>query len=604
MSKLGNYEMVTCLSENTINGNFDFMFNFLGQIHDAWSCRLTLDGSLEVTEAIIDEGYKPDGDDKFPTYDEMNTKFTAAFRARPENSFMQGFVAQIGSPYISIRRDTSRKVNFHIPFEKGRLESALVTNAVREWNLAGIVYVFEVDLSRIQYSDVTKISDPIAAENLAKYISVATKNTSESTLKKPLTAQDFTLEKLFLNFETATLMADSAWTEYPEGWTKGDKTVWVIFQTLLQNYFAGPDSSFKGSEHPYVLGYGVTAPNLAECDPAIFQPKELDFSTSFVAESGTVQDPDKIKGDGKKCSLNYLMTVKNAPDKKSTATGVMDSLLTEHDLLGIDYGLFYESYLQQVFDIIIGQLNKTVETLNKSKQERSTSGVIIQAKGDEKIQAVGTFKVERDATDELRFHFGNATVHVSSYTKEQSMSGGGMAPSIQTKVYDYRKTIVARPTADLTFPQDEKLHASILRIGLKFLENTDYYYGTKLKAQTTQDGAGLHIDLYPGDKGDMLVRIHPYGESVSPRLTWGDWSAVSTVNGAISGEFYKSLKLPTFLDELKGRLEVGLKSLPKVVLPISNVYTYKSVGYIKHGTDETKSVITFQSTYGLQGPEK
>lgn len=594
MSKLGNYEMVTSLSEKTIKGNFETMFA-LGQIHDVWSCRLILDDFGEVTGAVIDEGHH--GDDDNPSYDQVSTQFNDAFAHPLADTSMQGFVAQIESPYISTRNELFRSVNFHIPFAEGRLsESNLGGSKIRTWDLKGVVYVFVVDLSRIHYSDVADISDPVAAANLAQYVSDARKNT-------PLEAEDFTAEKLFLNFETATFIADSAETQCPPSWSEADKGVLRKFKDLLQNYFVGPGSSFKGSEHPYVLGYGVKVPHLAERAAAVFQPTELDFSTSFVPASGPADASGHVGSDCKKSSLNYLMTVKNAPEKNS-ATGAMSSLLTDgNDLLAIDYELFFGSYLILVFDQIVAQLNHTVVDLNRSEKDSGRGFDVIQVSGEKTIDATGTFAVERDAHDELRVHFGTAVVNVRSYTEKTTIGGGGMSPTVSVEKSDYRKKITARPTADITFPKDEKSKSSILRIVVTFVEETEYCYGKTVKATTIQDSTGLHIDLYPGGKGDMLVRIEPFGESVQPRLITGEPKAVSVVNAAISGTFYAQLRFSAFLSELKARLEAGLRTLPKVVLPISNVYSYKSVGYIKHGVDETKSVITFETTYQPQGPE-
>ncbi len=574
MSKLGTYEMVTSLSENTVNGLFAGRFA-LHEIHHVWSSRITFDGKHHRTGVIIDEGYTTDA-----SYDAVNEKFTAAFNEADGKTFMSGFIATIKSPYISIQHEDIRQVSFNIPFAKGRLDQTYKDEpGIDTLDLAGVVYVFTVELDRIHYSNFASVTDPIANAALQQYIADTTSGTPE------LRPEDFTIEKLFLNFETARFAADSARTKYPQSWTDADREVWDTFQGSLQAYFTS--RTFKERQDAYVLGYGVTIPVPPERAPAVFQPKSLDFSTSFVP--GPVQG----EGNGRKCSLNYLMMITHAP-VNTAAAGSMNSLLGNYDVLAIDYPLFYDKYLKKVIELIAAQLTETLATLGAKHKERDPNP-FISVRGEETIETSGAFSMTHG--QELRVDFGSAMVKVKSYRQEQIMSGGGMTPSIETKTYDYRKTINPEPWADITFPEDSKLQCSILRIDLKFLLFAEYFYGSSKKATTTQDNAGLYIDLHPGTDGTMSVDIHPYGESSEARLTSGSSAAVYTVDDAISGDFYSKLRLPTFLDDLKRRLKEGIKTLPKVILPISNVYNYKSVGYIKAGEDETNGVITFEASY-------
>jgi hypothetical protein len=97
----------------------------------------------------------------------------------------------------------------------------------------------------------------------------------------------------------------------------------------------------------------------------------------------------------------------------------------------------------------------------------------------------------------------------------------------------------------------------------------------------------------------MLACIGPYGEGVKPIVGAEGKNAVETVkdvNRHVTGTFYSELLLSKFCDDLKENLQADLKTLPQIVLPISNVYMYKEVGFKKR-KDEGYGVITFHSTY-------
>jgi hypothetical protein len=653
--------MAMALSEFTVNHVFKELRN-TGAIHDVWSIRMGLDDDGNAGDMVFDEGYTGEKDN--PSYDEVETPFNEAFtKTAASKDDMRGFIAAIGNPYISIREHGYFDISFCIPFTTGKMcwtkydRKGDVTH-VKEASLDGFTYVFTVQLGKIAYPfPEADIPHPIARENVKAYVTAQTNNAPS------LRPEDFTVERLFLDFENADFIADTARTIIPAGMSDSG---WIDFQRLLQLYFT---EDLAGSANPYVLGYAVTIPDLEKRDPAVFQPASLDYSTSFVAvDGGGLHEASPgagATGDDKRCALNYLMMVTEPVKAKATARGEFASLIGEEDVidklhkynvLGLDYGLFYEKYLLPGLDIIATELNATVADMENSKSSTEPGPINIWSEStSQRISHTGSFAVQ-GSVDRKSVGFQQAEIGVYVGSDSSGQGGKGTSGSFHT----WKKTIHARPRADIVFqrfvitqevlnslkardtPDDvlnrlgalkdrpfesmatfskalesrltpdqltqyrpsivEGAGKGCLRIDLQFDQDTDYHceWGdskspvtSKKSAHTSQAGAGMYLDVYPGADGHMFVTISPYDRTVV--TTTGDAWAVEDVNGKITGDFFSKLLLPNFQSALKLRLESGLKTLPEVVLPISNVYKYKAIGFIEGGPCD--SVITFQSSY-------
>jgi hypothetical protein len=649
MSTLGHYQMVMALSEATVNALFDGLRNE-GEIHEAWSIRQSFDNHDELVETVMNEGF---AEDEYPSYLDVKKKFDDAFDdvfddAKEARIKMTGFVAKVGSPFISTLDKDYFNVSFSIPFAAGEMKRTFKDrDKILANTLDGILYVFSVALAKIGYPySQARFPSQVAEENVRNYIEASTQSTPS------LEAEDFTIESLFLNFEDADFVAVSAKTIDPNGLPDA---AWLAFQTSLQLYFT---KHLVKTDNPYVLGYGVTVPELQKRKAAVFQPVSLDFSTSFasrVDEGGkrvTDQQGDAV-ADHKKCALNYQMMVK-PPDTHEEMEIIQKSLIETGNVLAIDYDLFYTSYLAKVFAIIVDELNATLAGLNATATDPKSSYLFVATSGARKVETAGTYALQRSGTDDRHFLFGQAVVIVAASSKTTNVDSRGP----RTVTNEWTKTITAAPTADLSFPQYmvtedslaklkeggasdevrnslvslkyrpfesraafraslvlvlrdaqlkqyevaimESAKAGWLWINLKLREDTtytDYQIGHGTTASTTQDGAGLHIKLHPGADGEMLIDISPYNDGLYT-VTTGKENVVQSVNAAMKGGIYDKLLLPTFLATLTAKLKEGIETLPHVILPISNVYTYKSIGFIDGGPKN--SAVTFQSTYEPQ----
>jgi hypothetical protein len=589
MSRLGDYQMVMALSEFTINHLFIRL-----KLHPVWSIRMTYIKGTLIDPVVFDEGIA----DQNRSYGDVKPIFDGAFANVPGNEDRKGFIAEIRNPFISIREKEHFNVSFSIPFAKGELawteyDRDAGVNIAENCSLAGLTYVFTVELSKIShpYPQATFI-DPVAQENVKAYVEAQLDNTK-------LEAKDFTIETLFLNFENANFIADSAATIYPDGADPMDQR-WGEFQNELQRYFK---QRLAGSANPWVLGYGVTVPDLEKRADAVFQPASLNLSTSFaqaVDENGHLQTNPKgsAKADPRKCSLNYLMMITKASTADPDAGTIARSLIDEYDVLGIDYSLFFDRYLKPAFDIISNQLNATLQALNNSDASGQTGFLLVNVQEGRTISYDGTFAL-RCAPDLRSVDFGSATVHASASRTTTSPPGPLGGPGTKTHV-EWRKTIHAHPSARIMFPRLTTSDGSVrdcLRVDLRLAETTDYYYEYDKagSATTSRDGAGLYLDAYPAPDGQMSVTISQYDDHQTT-LTKGKQETVNKVDSVISGDFFSRLKLPGFLSALTGKLQTGLNTLPKVVLPISNVYKYKAIRFMD-SEQLSDRVITFQSTY-------
>ncbi len=630
------------LAERTINSLFKTLREE-GEIHEVWSIRMSFDkrDKLIPESIVLNEGYT--GEEN-PSYETVEKKFKNAFAAAAGKTRMKGFVAKTGAPFITIIQNDFFKVNFNIPFGKGKmLESFPGDTDIDTYMLDGIQYVFTVALAKLSrpYTAV-EFSNPVLQENINRQV--------DELRAVGLKPEDFAIESLFLDFENANFVADSANTINPN--PDLELEPWLDFQKQLQLYFK---TLLAKEENPYVLGYGVTVPVLEKRNAAVFEPVSLNFSTSFVPakdKNGNVikNKNGVVNGDPLKSSLNYLMMITRTPETDGTA-GVMNSLLENYNVLGIDYELFYAKYLEDVFQMILKQLNETLISLNKSENNKS-GGVFVSSRGNQTIKTNGAFVLKKN---KMQVGFGLAWVNVSSSYSSTTPSTASHPPI--TTNYLWAKEIAINPFADILFPMymitDDSMErmrqsgvpadivAKLVSLDSRpFDSETDFVNTLRLKlsdnelkqnkeqilaaaakpgrlvislcfnelinykrkstginetAETQVKGAGLYINLYPGKNGDMLIHVIPHPNGIET-ITKGSYKTVDDVNKVISGSFYSDLYAPVFLEKLTTNLKNGIKTLPEVVLPISNVYLYKTIGFVPG--DGKNSVITFQSTYG------
>lgn len=595
---LGMYQMVISLSQKNINSLFEDLKDE-GTIHDVWSIRMQLDGRQQLISdsVVINEGF---GTDEDPSYDEVKEKFDEAFDNAKNKENMLGFIADINYPSISIIENNYFNVHFNIPFKKGVMKRTYMGfDSIDQWSLDGILYVFtvEVDKISIPYTKA-KYVNSTAKKNVDDYV----KNQSEVNNVK---AEDFTIENLFLNFENADFIADSAYTIDPND--SLDLSQWNDLQKLIQLYFKG---ILAKSENPYVLGYGVTIPDLEDRAPAIFQPRSLNLSTSFVPILDTKDKNGKNLVDSSKSSLNYLMMVNRKPSTSSTA-GVMTSLIEKNSMLGIDGDLFYDLYLKEsIIKDIIDALNESINNADKSASSTTDSPIgfpeIGNSGSSSSIDHTGEFEVKdyKNFNSLVKDGIELGEVTVNAYYGHSS----GSRDNITMKTFS--EDIHLCPNINLAISEEEidGTIESVLKVTVNLKMSVNYQKTYKMgiwpedidKAATSNFSSGgsyqsIEFKLYPGDKGEMVTKSELIGTEKMSK-TSGEESTISDVEAKIEGgDFYSSLQSEKLLNTVMNSVQKQMDTLPQIVLPVSNVYLYKSIGFA--GSEDNINTVKIQSTY-------
>lgn len=317
---LGGFDMVLGLSQSTINFQFYKLFQ-RKFIKNNW---LVLVGNvLKPTpgeKPVIIDGSDPEFKSKLNEWISIQNQIAEAKNAGQWSeigklidslkskglNFDYAWDSLLDSPTIEIISKDTQNLYFSLAFASGKLYFRPDdTSAVSSYDLAGCVYVFKVPIGSLK---VTKDQMIMEADD-----------EMESIIKESgLTEADFRIESLFLNFENANISTfDQSRSKLPEGAT-------TPLQIAIENFF---NLTIKGSDNPYILGYGVTQPDV-KSDQALFRPTSLDYSTSFSDKKvGTSPSPGKFS------AFNFLMMLNDQNPPTGQNAGVLPSSLIE---LGVD----------------------------------------------------------------------------------------------------------------------------------------------------------------------------------------------------------------------------------------------------------------------------
>jgi hypothetical protein len=378
------------------------------------------------------------------------------------------------------------------------------------------------------------------------------------------------------------IMNYSEESTFPKSMSDDEVGLIITFQKLLATYFK---STIGKENNPFVLGYTITLPNLAKREDAVFQPQCLDYSVSYGTEP-------------KLSALNYLMMLgeMNKDVKNDSNRGILNSLIPEEmgsemdAILGIDFNIFYDRYIKEICNVILTKLNDISKTLNVEENESSGYG-FSKTGVSLKMSVSGQLQLRRA---DLLVDFGTEVITANSNEYSTSLSSGG-----RFLILGCTKVITLNPVVLIAIKKKKLVMTLQLKMNTKYNTNENKTFNAKNECQTsnyTGGGSpeGLIITLSPENGGEMNAEIICVENKEV--LVKGEEKCIKLTNDTFSKKsFFNPITDKLFLEELKLKIESGIKSLPNVILPISNVYSYGALNFI---TDESvTNSITIESAY-------
>ncbi|UZD23459.1 hypothetical protein PBT90_08670 [Algoriphagus halophytocola] len=346
---LGGFDMVLGLSQNTINYQFMKLHqrNFIKR---KWSVMVgnvlnPPEGEKPFHEEATDAQFKG----KLDRWVVLQKQIAEARQAgkwadigklvdtlnAEKLNFDYAWDAVLEAPTVEIISKDTHNLYFNLSFSSGNLYyRAEQTSEVKIFSLKDTLYSFTTPVGRLKI-------------NKNQMIMEADNEMSNLIRNSGISEADFRIESLFLNFENANISTfDKDRSRFPENST-------LPLQIAIESYF---NLMLAGSENPYVLGYGVTRPEI-KSTKAMFQPTSLEYSTSFSSKT----DP-KTPLPGQFSAFNFMMMLDGDSPEKSQSTGVLPSSLIElgKDTTATTDGVFaigsvqFEDYLKSLDDYLVG----------------------------------------------------------------------------------------------------------------------------------------------------------------------------------------------------------------------------------------------------------
>ena len=643
-TNLGLYDIVMAMSESSINYLLKGLLDE-DVIKDTWSVRLEYneDGDKVETVFINDcdnieafdqkliqfqkgffakiEEYDLSKEDKenFKKWDTLSAKEKRELEGNYNLTEEQlDNLSKYPYPiYIKIKEKFPHSVLFAIRFKSGVYKYTTMKAKEKSIKLDGMVYVFSVDLKKVSksYKEFTD-SDNIEYETKIKINAQIEANEGDG-----IKAENSTIESLFLDLGNADFVNYDDSSIFPPGLDPDiDFAQLTDFQKVLGNYFnssrvkrdkdGNPILDKDGNEiieNPYVLGHCITLPDLEEREDAAFQPRSLDFSTSFSKKENC-------------SSLNYLMMVEKVKEEdveklsEDSHLGILNSLIdqdmtSEMDgTLGIDGNIFYRQYLGP--DLIPGVLKVIGEVLEDQKKDfesdPSSGGGFFTNKVVKRREFY--FKEETGfQIDDFDFKkllekpclMGKQVLTMKSIENNSSKGRYG-----HDNTYTREKRIELVPKVEVSFENNAiELKVSIqidiiyidrwhnigstgnVNEGSNTGEESNYQNGGKFKT--------LYITLTPGINGmfDVTAKHDDLEEELFVKI-YDTKNAIKKVIEYINPKksYFKIINYKEFIKKIGTKIN-NVGTLPEIVLPISNVYTYKNI------TLSNEDVITIESAY-------
>ncbi|NMH63639.1 hypothetical protein [Shewanella salipaludis] len=516
-----------------------------------------------------------------------------------------GFEGSIKSPYIEAKSQSDRTVNLIMDFTEGTYNSKR-SSMRTPVELNGLKVILNVDLSSAPtLRALEEYNTPEAEEAVERQIASIKSDFEESG--QTLNDQDFTVESLFLDLENADFI------NYITVFTANEeqKEYTQKIQLMLSSYL---NNTLKGSKSPYVLGYVVTLPNLKESDPALFQPRAMTYSVSYVSQDG--------EQDLNRSSVNYMMNT--SPDALAPRDTSMPSLISKQDALlgysvfGIDAALFNDGIITPVIDQLVTELNNAFTKLAKDPNfgsqlifggpsMSSNQSLTVKSTTDWIYQSVPISTLIKDGVT-LPERLINAYDGFSTFNPKSGATTG------DTMNLDMKYS--PRITVDFYSEEDNRgceivLHCQVFNNYLHEYWTTAFKTNKKKGEAANYECDGmpagqnpecqiLTIRLTPDASGGFQITTKVDGENKFGIIQNED-SVVEGGNNMINSQgYYECLNTKDILEDVKKEITPWL-TFPRVILPLCNVYIYAGMSFQQaDDSSDYNSIVNLQAAYAPQ----
>ena len=316
MSNSGNLakcDMVLAVSENSINKQFNKLWQE-DTIKKDWKLLVReIKGQSPVIKIETDSDFDSAltgwqnaqkdlsslfSEGKFQEFGEKTGDYT-----KNGALYNYGWSGSIKAPSIIILEKSHQSVLFTIGFSSGTLYYASdTTKEMSIFDLTNVIYAFDVPIGRI------------TIDNDGKHLAPQTHKQIQQTIAEySLSASDFSIESLFMDFENAKISNfDKMNSKFPEEASSP-------LQILIEDYF---NLVVSKEDNPYILGYALSVKG-SDSDKSVFQPSALRFSTSASDKEGY-------------SAFNYLTMVHGDNFPAGADVGIMPHNLLDNTISDID----------------------------------------------------------------------------------------------------------------------------------------------------------------------------------------------------------------------------------------------------------------------------
>lgn len=332
--------MVGPNGENIINGshtNFEQIKKSWLGINDIEKKRLSAKKALDDKQALLKNA---EGSIAAKLTSECNTLKAEIEQLDDQAGVAKKYIllmdATIDAPKMELVKDDHQQALFKLIIKSGSLYYPEGTE-VKKCDLAGKIYAFRVPISQIR----------IDAEKMY----FAGHDAIEQLREDGLSNHDFTVDSILLNFERANI---ARYSHIDSVLPNGDKEK-AELQTAVAGYFK---SLGNDKQNPYVLGYALKKKALSARDISMLYPTGTSFSTS---QSNLERAS----------AFNFLMLTgyRQFPEspfagriERSLIDGVQDNSATISGVIAIDYPVFEQAYLNQLHNTVVNNFDQAFKS--------------------------------------------------------------------------------------------------------------------------------------------------------------------------------------------------------------------------------------------------
>ncbi|WP_316818685.1 hypothetical protein [Pedobacter nyackensis] len=576
---LGQYDMVLALSENKINfeirnllkrgiirPEWQFLTDSLGkdsinnsnqkfeEAKKAWLGKNSLEKKLKILKDTLQEKQDQlddaEGEKRLELRKERDIIKEAliALKNQIDSSSKYNILvdAILDAPQIALIKDSHTELLFKLIIKKGTFYY-IDDQEVKECDLKDKLYAFKVPVNKLRIK--------------SNGMYLADGETMKQLRDEGFNDNDFTVDAIFLDFERA----DIGQYSMQESILPDDTNHRPYLQVAIINYFKGLGSN---KDNPYILGYTINKKKLAARDKAMLYPTGASFSTSL----------SKIE---RASAFNFLLLTENHQFPEIPKGGridnslieeVLDKSVTASGVIAIDFETFKNTYLNEIKAAVA---NAFLKSFNRLGNVKLLDGV---------------------PPNEDHFIYTGNGVRMNFTLRQTGITN------------DNNKNYIAiNYTIAIAAIVHEEISAAIGTVGVDQKFSTSGRY--EINGKKGAEGA-LVIRLSASEKGKIEIEKPSYTPPLVGRNTEDPeykhdldriWLKISDLFKSISGveKMYIDNFLNNIVDTLKDIDFDALEDFSnKVVLPGSNVYTFKNIRLLNAKQDQSDAVL-FDIAYVL-----